>query len=627
MIPTPKSEGQPYKILIDEIHQTVPWVTTSTWSSFVSELEMQGYVIEALTSGEISSVALQGYNVLLIGCAWADFSVNELQAIEDFVYDGGSLFLIGVGWSWIDYHPGSTIQDYPMNRIASNLGLFFNDDVIFDPTDNTGDPGNPIFHRMLTHPITEGISEVCAPRGNPCSISISSTTIIITGDEDSYSGYHESVYEAGDYPPVLLTTFHGNGKIVCSGHDGFFSNNDDDSDGTINLYEYDNLPLGLNIIDWLVQSDIDNDALLDVWEIYGIDYDGDRVIDLDLPSLGADPYYKDIYLEIDWMEDGSHSHRPEQQALDIVIEAFSTAPVSNPNGFAGINLHIDLSNAVSHNDKISWVGIPFVVADFYDIKTANFDQNRRFAFHYCIFAHLPPLGSYSGVAELPGNDYIVTLGGFTNGVGTVQQQAGTLMHELGHNLGLRHGGDVNTNYNPNYLSIMNYWFQFGIPFSDRLDYSSGALPSLNENDLNELNGIQDGSDWTFFYDTVGNTRMGAGSGSIDWDWDGIIESSVNVDVNGDSSRSLLNDYNDWSNLVFNFQDTIAFADGVNDNMISQEEEIDYETASHIEQIKKTYSPKPVGGLIIPINIFKLSFAWFIFGFAILIMVLAIRSRR
>ena len=33
------------------------------------------------------------------------------------------------------------------------------------------------------------------------------------------------------------------------------------------------------------------------------------------------------------------------------------------------------------------------------------------------------------------------------------------MHELGHNLGLRHGGDDLPNFKPNYLSVMNYSFQ------------------------------------------------------------------------------------------------------------------------------------------------------------------------
>ena len=52
------------------------------------------------------------------------------------------------------------------------------------------------------------------------------------------------------------------------------------------------------------------------------------------------------------------------------------------------------------------------------------------------------------------------------------------MHELGHNLGLRHGGGDDVNYKPNYLSIMNYAFQFAGLRQDeppRFDYSRFAI--------------------------------------------------------------------------------------------------------------------------------------------------------
>jgi uncharacterized membrane protein len=237
------------KILIDEVHQD--FVTTYAWRDFIIKLQGVGYSINALSTGATTSDILQQYNVLIIGSAWGEFSTSELQAIKGFVSNGGGLFLLGVGWSWIDSHANKTIQDYPMNKIAGMFGLFFNDDMIFDPTNNTGNPGNPIFHRMFPHPITEGVNKVCVPKGNPCSISAGSAQIVITGDEDSYSGYHEKVYKAGDYPPVLAVTFYETGKVVCLGHDGFFSSIDDDGNGIINLNEYDNLQLGLNIIKWL----------------------------------------------------------------------------------------------------------------------------------------------------------------------------------------------------------------------------------------------------------------------------------------------------------------------------------------------------------------------------------------
>ena len=78
-------------------------------------------------------------------------------------------------------------------------------------------------------------------------------------------------------------------------------------------------------------------------------------------------------------------------------------------------------------------------------------------------------------------------------------QAGTLMHELGHTLGLYHGGAGTNDYNckPNYLSVMNYLYQFNLGgFASNtpgvatntpmranrpLDFSRNALPNLIKN--------------------------------------------------------------------------------------------------------------------------------------------------
>jgi hypothetical protein len=41
--------------------------------------------------------------------------------------------------------------------------------------------------------------------------------------------------------------------VLALGHEGYLSTDDYDSDGTPNLYDYDNLQFGLNVIDWLAK--------------------------------------------------------------------------------------------------------------------------------------------------------------------------------------------------------------------------------------------------------------------------------------------------------------------------------------------------------------------------------------
>jgi hypothetical protein len=67
------------------------------------------------------------------------------------------------------------------------------------------------------------------------------------------------------------------------------------------------------------------------------------------------------------------------------------------------------------------------------------------------------------------------------------------MHELGHNLNLKHAGTADLpNCKPNYLSVMNYLFQFPTHLTGSnwpMDYSHNLLSALKENALNENIGI------------------------------------------------------------------------------------------------------------------------------------------
>jgi hypothetical protein len=107
--------------------------------------------------------------------------------------------------------------------------------------------------------------------------------------------------------------------------------------------------------------------------------------------------------------------------------------------------------------------------------------------------------SVSGVADLPGNSVLITLGLWDNFVGTPYVQASTTLHELGHNLNLWHGGAppiwgdqsnptiLEPNCKVNYLSSMNYLFQVHGLFDSsgrlHLDYSGATQSDVDEQHL------------------------------------------------------------------------------------------------------------------------------------------------
>jgi hypothetical protein len=280
-------------------------------------------------------------------------------------------------------------------------------------------------------------------------------------------------------------------------------------------------------------------------------FQGDGFPCVNLPAMGAKPTVKDIFVEIDWEQgtapgDGpnGHLHIPKIGALSMMAASFLTH---------GIQLHFDVGNNYQ-SPKASYIvpaqyaqggqviqestlecpnaqtnvciypntgyAVQGWKIGFQAIKDgfpllnipAYFNHNRKDIFHYVLFGHalatpssVPGVpSSVSGVADRPGGDVFVTLGLWlsddpvpcdptstcANETGSVLVQAGTLMHELGHNLGLSHAGLYRApNCEPNYPSVMNYLYQTrgltDVNGNSQIDYSYGTLPQLNESVLSE----------------------------------------------------------------------------------------------------------------------------------------------
>lgn len=289
----------------------------------------------------------------------------------------------------------------------------------------------------------------------------------------------------------------------------------------------------------------------------GID-DGDETLGtvggLALPAMGASPLRRDILLEYDWFQDANdcavHSHRPTAAQVDFVTATFAAAPAGNPDGTQGINFIHDYGqggeftggNLINDADGVIAGGV--FDAHYTGYKAANFAANRNGYFHYVLLPHrYETTSGSSGQATIHGDDMIVSIQCLVAHPIVVPH---TIVHELGHNLGLRHGGFEELNWKPNYNSVMNYKYQFpGIdnnctpPGDGILDYSRGVRPNLSEAALNEANGV-------------------CGAGGPAWDWNGDLDTAdsglvfdINVDNQGvgDGLLNVLQDYNDWGTIL------------------------------------------------------------------------------
>jgi len=276
-------------------------------------------------------------------------------------------------------------------------------------------------------------------------------------------------------------------------------------------------------------------------------------------------------IELDYMVDtsvgGPHSHQPGQDVIDAVVQMFACQ---------GHTLIVDVDDAIPHfdatlrdPDNADFFNYNGAVAAFGSYRQLYFDRAGQSGWHYMVFGHQytnldndgnQVLSGSSGLAQISGLFSFVSLGDFDGEVGTPFEQAATLAHEFGHNLGLTHCGDMqcwdDTKLSyvgprpPNLPSVMSYAYQLigvknflvcsglapeTVPFKD-LDYSHGRMCTLDETAMDEA--------------------MGTLLKSVDWDCSGTISGAPAVDTDSNPYcfgsgpfNQVVSDFDEWANVA------------------------------------------------------------------------------
>jgi hypothetical protein len=269
-------------------------------------------------------------------------------------------------------------------------------------------------------------------------------------------------------------------------------------------------------------KDPDEDGIPTAWEWrWGYDpnkWDDHEKLDPDIDGIEnieeyqlekwlADPYSQDIYIEVDYMGRGGILDPPHilwEESQQAIIEKYAEH---------NIKMYFDMGwpdtprngggEVLPHYNQISQDS--GMILQFYK---HNFPDERKGSFRYVVMGHDGPFNhpAKSNVYDVIHNAYnlkpltlIKNLGAYgilPTGRGNRIKVASTLMHELGHSVGISpwtfegcdnisyaYGRAARKQYDEtwgNYWSVMNYYHMYKTSLLDYSDGSNGAPYDQND---------------------------------------------------------------------------------------------------------------------------------------------------
>lgn len=191
---------------------------------------------------------LNDLSAIVIASPSSSYTTDELSKLESFVKSGKKLIIMGEWGGYGGFNADS------INNFLKEANIKINIDLIRESYDNETDESVIISTSIKPHYLTTntlklgfyGSASVEVYSGGFTRLNDELTQIIAYS---SSTGYQIKQYKKGQFGLVGISMM-GIGKIVVIGDSSIFTSDDSDNNGIININEFDNKILALNIFSW-----------------------------------------------------------------------------------------------------------------------------------------------------------------------------------------------------------------------------------------------------------------------------------------------------------------------------------------------------------------------------------------
>jgi len=217
------------------------------YSEFAHYLTIHGYVVSTIDPGiVIDSDVLAPVDVLVIVAPQISYSTFELDAIENWVKDGGKLLLIS---DWLYF-------GLQARTIAARFNINMPGDGICDSDENVGYALAPYYDgaNLLPNLITIGVTRVEMYAGDGILSAPADEIPVIVTDSDGTAYWYSSGLPA--FGTSVMSAIDGgtagSGRLIIVTDSNIWDSAlDVDHDGDVGFFDSDNEVLALNSIKWL----------------------------------------------------------------------------------------------------------------------------------------------------------------------------------------------------------------------------------------------------------------------------------------------------------------------------------------------------------------------------------------